>query len=304
MMTNTAQDNMVYLKTVRTRMEEAGFESSRAESEQLIRHFSKMSRVDFFSGKRMVSDLEKAEIEAALQRRLSGVPLQYIFNEAGFFGYRFFVNENTLIPRPETELLAEAALQYLDKSHPGSPRGISFNGDVSRPKILDLGTGTGVLAVTLTIQRPDSRMTALDISEAALLVARKNIEFHGLAGRIRLLTSDLFGTLRGAGQDSIFDLIVSNPPYIPENELEVLPQEVRREPRVALNGGREGLDLIGQILQEAPEFLSSGGGLMMEIGLGQSGPIEKLIEQIGEYRSWQFIEDFNGIHRIVSAIKK
>ena len=292
MMTNVAHENMDYLKIIRTRMDEAGFESAKTESEQIIRHFSKMSRVDFFSGRRVVSDEEKQLIEAALERRLSGVPLQYLFNEASFFGYRFFVNEHTLIPRPETEVLAEVALQFLDKKK-----------DVNRPKILDIGTGTGVLAVTLTIQRPDSRMTALDISEGALQVARRNADFHGLTGRIRFLTSDLFGSLPQT-EEAGFDLIVSNPPYIPADEMEALPREVRREPRVALDGGAGGLALIQHILEQAPNFLSPGGGLFMEIGLGQSGPVANLVEKVGAYENLQFIEDLNGIHRIVSVVRK
>lgn len=295
MMTNAAHDNMNYLQTVRSRMENAGLESPKAEAEQMVRHFSKMSRVDFFAGRRTVSDKDKAEIEAALERRLSGVPLQYLFNEASFFGYRFFVNEHTLIPRPETEVLAETALQFLDKTHPMKP--------VGGPRILDLGTGSGVLAVTLTIQRPDSKMAALDISEAALAVARRNAAFHGLAGRIRFGSSDLFGAFGEAEQEA-FDLIVSNPPYIPEDELETLPMEVRREPRLALDGGPQGTKLIGQILEEAPRYLSPGGALFMEIGLGQSGPIKKLAEKTGAYKNLKFIEDLNGIHRIVSAVKK
>lgn len=289
MMTNAAQDNLSYLKTVRDRMEEAGLESSKSESEQIVRHFSKMSRVDFFSGCRLVSDDEKRRIESALERRLAGVPLQHLFGETGFFGYRFFVDENTLIPRPETELLAEAALQYLDH--------------VKQPKILDLGTGSGILAVTLTIQRPDSRMTALDISESALAVARKNAQFHGLAGRVRFAESDLFSVLTEAEHGS-FNLIVSNPPYIPEDELESLPVEVRREPRIALDGGPKGLVLIEKILNEAPKFLAPSGGLMMEIGLGQSGPIEALAAKTGAYENLKFIEDLNGIHRIASVVKK
>jgi release factor glutamine methyltransferase len=295
MMTNAAHDNMAYLQTVRARMESAGLESPKAESEHLVRHFSKMSRVDFFAGRRVVTAEDKSAIEAALERRLSGVPLSYLFGEAAFFGYRFFVDENTLIPRPETEVLAEAALQFLDKNRPPQASG--------GPRILDLGTGSGILAVTLTIQRPDSKMTALDISEAALAIARRNAEFHGLGARIRFAASDLFGAF-GEAEEGAFDLIVSNPPYIPEDELESLPAEVRREPLIALNGGPQGLALIEKILRQAPRYLNPGGALFMEIGLGQSGPIEALASRTGAYGSLQFIEDLNGIHRIVSAVKK
>lgn len=300
-MAHAAHDNLEILKSVRERMEAAGLDSPKAEAEHLVRHFSRMSRVDFFSGRREVTAEQKQSIETALQRRLSGVPLSYLFGEAGFFGYRFFVDESTLIPRPETELLAEAALQFLEHKIPAPSLNRPPQGGVNRPQILDLGTGSGVLAVTLTIQRPDSRMTALDISEAALRVARRNAEFHGVAGRIRFAQSDLFGAF-GEAESRAYDLIVSNPPYIPENELDDLPREVRSEPRVALDGGRGGLDVIFRILDEAPRYLAPGGGLLMEIGLGQSGPIRQKVESAGAYQDLKFIEDLNGIHRIVQVV--
>lgn len=261
-----------------------------------------MSRLDFLTGQKILSSRVKKSIRQAMDKRRKGMPLAYVLKQAEFYGHSFFVTRDTLIPRPETELLAEEALKVLRPFR--------------EPAVLDIGTGCGCLAVGLTIARPDCRMTALDISKNALAVARKNIRRHGLEEKIKLVHSDLFNAFhvgaplvgvqnRGAGTSPApaWDLIVSNPPYVDEVEMPDLPREVLREPRVALDGGKRGLAVIERILGEAPRFLKKGGFLLMEIGAGQARVLEKRISKDLNYAHLRFIKDLAGIDRVLMVEK-
>ena len=183
---NFSRENLLILKKVEKKLKNKKIRSASAEAETLLRHFGKMSRLDFFAGEKTLPVRARKSVQKALKERAKGVPLSYLLKTAYFLGLKFYVNKETLIPRPETEILADEALKILDHFYPLG--GIN-------PKILDIGTGTGCLAVSLTIQRPDSRMTALDVSPKTLSVARKNLEFHGLTKKVRLVESDLFAFL-------------------------------------------------------------------------------------------------------------
>ena len=282
---NFSKENILFLKKLEKSFLKRRIPTALSEAESLVGHFGRVSRLDFLTGKRKLSANAKKGVRRALRTRLKGVPLPYILKEAHFLGLPFYVTEDVLIPRLETELLAEEAVKVL-----GAPT-----------EILDIGTGCGCLAVSLTIQRPDCRMTALDISKKALQVARKNIKRHGLEKKITLVRGDLFNAFRAGVR---WDIIISNPPYIPTGELPGLPREVRREPREALNGGPRGLSVIERILDEAPDFLKKDGWLLMEIGKDQAKILEKRILRGSNYKNLRFVKDFAGIERILVVQKK
>ena len=278
----TLRNNISFLK----RLEES---INASEADRLLRRVGRVNRVNFLTGEETLTTPAKKRIAGVLKTRARGIPLSYILGEAYFLGDLFYVTKETLIPRPETELLAEEAIKVMTAGRP------QFFG----PEILDIGTGCGCLAVSLTIRRPDCRMTALDISSAALRVARNNIKRHALEQKIRLVKSDLFDRVRGG----VWDVIISNPPYIPACELADLPKEVLREPKLALDGGERGLSVIKKILAQAPTHLKKGGWLLMEIGKGQSDLLRRRIGKDVRYTGLRFIKDLAGVERILVVRK-
>ncbi len=285
--TNFSKDNILFLKGIENRLSRDRVPSAHYEAESLVRHFGLMNRLEFFTGEKSLSLHARRTIERALKARLQGMPLSYLLKESDFFGTRFFVTKDTLIPRLETEGLVAEAIKILEKMS-------------SPPKILDIGTGSGCIAVCLTMAKPGCRMTALDISSKALKIARKNIDFHGLRGKIKLLKSDLFEGLSRKEERS-WDMIVSNPPYIPKDELRDLPKEVLSEPKRALDGGPEGLAVIHRLLAQSPLYLKKGGWLLVEIGKGQARPLAKKILKEKVFVHLRFIKDYAGIDRILVA---
>jgi release factor glutamine methyltransferase len=221
----------------------------------------------------------------AIARRAEGEPLQYITGVQDFYGREFRVTPDVLIPRPETELLVEAALDVI--------------AGVSGPWICDVGTGSGCIAVTLLCERKDARAIAVDVSEAVLAVAANNARRHGVEERVELRVSDCFHGLKPI----TFDLIVSNPPYVSAAALAGLQREVRdHEPLVALSPGADGLIVIRRLLREGAGFLKPHGYLIMEIGFDQGEKVQELIHP----DSWRLVEirpDLQSIPRIVVVQK-
>jgi release factor glutamine methyltransferase len=258
------------------------------EREIVLCHFGRMSRLDLYTGAKRIPPKALRSAADVLKKRARGVPLAYLLGEAPFYGRSFKVSPDVLIPRPETERLVEEALKILS-AHPRTPP----------PEILDLGTGSGCIAASLTLEWPACRMTALDVSRKALAVARKNFKRLGLGKKIVSDTSRLFG--RFSGKKALWDLIVSNPPYIPRRDWKTLPREVRHEPSLALDGGPDGLEVIDRILERAPRYLKPGGRLLLEIGDGQSKKILRKWARRPEYASLAFEKDLNGIERILIA---
>lgn len=231
-----------------------------------------------------VGDEDLARFRKDVERRAAGEPLQYITGVQDFFGREFRVTPDVLIPRPETELLVEAALAVIAAE--------------TAPMICDVGTGSGCIAVTLLCERNDARAIAVDVSEAALAVAAENARRHGVDDRIVFEVSDCFTAI-----DSSFDLIVSNPPYVSAGALNGLQREVRdHEPLIALSPGADGLSVIRRLIREAPSFLKKSGHLIMEIGFDQGENVEALIDH-----NWHLLEirpDLQGIPRIVVLQKR
>jgi release factor glutamine methyltransferase len=228
----------------------------------------------------------------AIERRLAGEPIQYIVGEAEFYGLPFLVNRDVLIPRPETELLVEKAI--------ASAEGLRQSGEIPSPRIVDTGTGSGAIAVTLAHNLPFVEITATDISAAALAVARANAARHAVADRVRFLEGDLLAPVAGER----FDVVVSNPPYVAAGDRTMLDVEVRDyEPAQALFAGRDGLELYRRLLPASFNALTPGGILLLEIGYGQQEALHALLMKEG-FIGIEFFSDFQGIARIVVAQRR
>jgi release factor glutamine methyltransferase len=228
------------------------------------------------------------QYDECLQRRKSGEPIQYILGETEFYGLPFRVNPSVLIPRPETEHLVEEVLKRAALfAHPRIPP----------LRIVDIGTGSGCIAVALARHLPLANITAIDLSSDALDLARQNADLNGVADRIRSLQGDLLAPVAGES----FDIIVSNPPYVPTADRGSLSVEVRDfEPGLALFAGQDGLDIYRRIAPAAHAALAPGGLLALEIGYGQLAAIEELLTAAG-FQSIETIPDLQGIPRVVCA---
>lgn len=240
---------------------------------------------------REVTEDEEARIRLYVDKRKDGIPLQYLTRRQEFMGLDFEVNPHVLIPRPDTETLVEAVIKDFE--------------DCEKPEIIDIGTGSGAIAVSLAYYLPRARIYAVDISEEALETARKNAKSHGVDGRIDFLQGSLFEPLPQPLKK--FDAVVSNPPYIPTGDIEGLQTEVSvHEPRAALDGGPDGLCFYRLIAEKAPLYLKPSGGLYFEVGHDQALQVENLMKQVksrGEswYNDILRIKDLAGIERVVKA---
>jgi release factor glutamine methyltransferase len=258
----------------------AGFrpEDAAFDAEVLARHVLGWDMARLFA-----HNLEPAPVgfagpfAAAIERRTRHEPVALITGHREFWGRDFIVTPATLVPRPETEIIIEEALQVL-------PMGPS--------SIIDIGTGSGCLAVSLAVERPAASVVATDVSHAALLVAASNAHHHNVADRVRFVRTDLVAGIRGRA-----DLIVSNPPYVPETSATALPEDVvRYEPATALFGGRDGLAVISRLFAMTPALLAPGGTFIIEFGFGQEDGVRTIADRHG----WQvrrIVPDLQGIPR-------
>ena len=208
------------------------------------------------------------------------MPVSYLTGHKEFMSLDFIVNENVLIPRPETEVLVETVCRL---GEPGS-------------RVLELGAGSGAIAVSLAKYNPDWYVLATDLSMEALIVAQENARYHGVTDRVYFLQGDL---LNAFSSRSKFDWVVSNPPYIPARDLAGLPAGIRRyEPILALDGGLDGLDVIRRIIAEAHRVLKPGGRLAIEIGYGQSEDVQEIASKTERYSGCSIVRDYSGISRV------
>jgi release factor glutamine methyltransferase len=227
-------------------------------------------------------------VAAVLRRRIAGEPLDYILGSTEFMGHEFKVTPGVLIPRQETELLVEAVLQCVACQ----PRSSSL-------EILDLGTGSGCIAISLAKALPHAKVTAVDISGHALEVARCNA--RALSAEVAFVESDL--CCNEKVREKRYDYIVANPPYIPRKEISRLQPEIGFEPRIALDAGADGLDFYRRITADAPGVLNEGGRLFMEIGFNQSGSVKNIIQKSGNFEIIEIIRDYGGIDRVIACRK-
>jgi release factor glutamine methyltransferase len=237
-----------------------GFESPRLEAQILLAHSLGCKKIDLYvRHDEEPPEDKRAAFRKMIKKRAEGMPVAYLVGHREFYSLEFAVSPAVLIPRPETETLVMEALRWL------KPR--------EAPRVLDVGTGSGAIAVAVAKQHKTAEVTAVDVSAPALAVAAGNARRHGTADRVTFLEGDLFGPVAGR----TFDLVVSNPPYIAQSEFPSLDVGVREfEPRAALDGGPEGLDLYRRIAAEAAGYLAPGGAVMVEIGATQESAVREL----------------------------
>jgi release factor glutamine methyltransferase len=259
-------------------------ERARRDAETLLLHLLGRNRAwlvshldDQFGGCKSIG------YAALLERRRRGEPIQYITGETEFYGLPFRVTPDVLIPRPETEHLVEKVIEFLAR--------------VSRPRIVDVGTGSGAIAIALARALPDSEISALDLSEKSLNVARENADRNAVADRLQFVHGDLLAPLP-AGQ---FDVVVSNPPYVPTTDRDTLPYEVREyEPELALFAGDDGLAVYRRLIPQAHRALLPTGLVALELGFGQAEAVERLLMGAG-FDNVVFTQDLQGIARVATA---
>ena len=261
---------------------------SRIESEMLLEYLFNCNRVDLYTKDLAVNEVAEELYGSLVGRWLGGEPVQYITGKAEFMGFDFMVTRDTLIPRPETELLVNEVISFASSLELGAL------------SLLDLCTGSGNIAISLAKSMPQAEIAATDISGPALRIAEKNAILHNVSGRIRFYEGDLFEALM-FDKNQKFDIIVCNPPYIKEADFIYLQKEVRLDPRIALNGGKDGLDFYRKIFIGAPAHLIKGGYLLMEIGFGQRERIRALIEGFKGFELIDVKEDQYLIDRVIVA---
>ena len=262
-------------------------DSPRLDAEVLLAFARGCKRIELYTAfDEPASDDLRERFRALVRERAAGKPVAYLVGKREFYSLSFEVTPDVLIPRPETELVVVRALD-LAKLAAGPV------------EIADVGTGSGILAVTLAKHLPQARVTAIDVGAGRLAVAERNAHLHGVANQLTFIESDLLASLPAEQQ---FHLIVSNPPYVRSDELAALADDVRRyEPRVALDGGPEGTSVIERLLPQAVERLRSGGWLVMEIGVTTAAATESLIDATPGLVRKQIYKDLAGLPRVIVA---
>jgi len=262
-----------------------GVPHARREAEWLVAEIMGCGRLDvYLRYEETVSDAARTRLREMIMRRGKREPLAYVIGHMPFMDLSIEVTLDVLVPRPETEILVETATER-------------FPAD-AKISIADVGTGSGCIACALLESFPNAELTATDISEKALAVAKRNLEKLNLASRVKLLRADLLP--EGAGQ---FDLVMANLPYVSESDYEKVEPEVKAEPKVALVPGPTGLELISKLIARVPAFLAPGGWLLLEIGYNQSSKVKSLLEEAGMQNVF-IEEDFAGLPRVAGGSKQ
>ncbi len=271
---------------------QANIESARLDAELLLAHVLGKDRTALYMN--FDKPLLPFELEAykrLIQRRAKREPVAYITGTKEFWSLDFKVNKNVLIPRPETELLVQTLIELRKRkaAHPLT--------------ILDVCTGSGNIAVSLAKELPDDRILAGDISSCALEVAKENAKLHGVDKGLSFYQGDLFAAFKGSNLAGGVDFIVSNPPYIPTQELAGLAPEIDFEPRLALDGGVSGVDILKRIMQDALKLLKPGGYLVMETGISQTKALNELGSNSPKWAGFKICNDYSGLPRIALGKK-
>ena len=275
-----------FLSWSETQLTRAGIISPRLDSEILLAYTLKLSRTELFVySERMLNEAEKNCAKINVKRRQKREPVSLITGTQEFWSLEFVVDENVLTPRPETEVLIETALNHMSSAS---------------KNILDLGTGSGVLAVVMAKEINECKVTAIEIDSKALNVAKKNATNHGMRDRIKFLCGDL----READWEGPYSMILSNPPYIPSRDIEkIMPEVQHYEPRKALDGGVMGMEFYKTIIPRAIDQLEENGILILEIGHSQTYAVTALLDKISGYQKIEVIKDYSGYDRVGKAQK-
>lgn len=271
-----------WLRHAKDALAESGCPDPQIDSRWIAEDTLGLSRSEMhFETERSLSPEEHERLEALLQRRVQGEPVQYLLHSACFMGLNFYVDSRVLIPRQDTETLVEAVIVALRP--------------LEKPRMLDLCAGSGAIGLSVKTLAPGADVTLADCSRDALEVVRENARRLGVDVELR------HGDLFRAVWHQKFDLIASNPPYIPTGDLPLLQREVQREPRLALDGGGDGLDFYRRIAADAQEHLNPGGSVYLEVGAGQADAVRALLTERMECADAGVINDLNGIPRVVWA---
>lgn len=242
-----------------------------------------------------ISKKQEALFKKNIRRCGRRIPFAYITGKQYFMGDSFLIRPGVFIPRPETEVLVEKAVQFVKNTSKPPPE--------PPLKVIDIGTGSGNIAISIAKRIKNSFIYATDISALALRVAKENAQFHGVSQRISLFLGDIFSALKQEELKGKVDLIISNPPYIEKRKMRYLPEEVKKEPDFALNGGERGLDFYQKIIPASFQWLKKNGALMLEVGYNQAEEVGEIIAR--EYaHSPQIFSDLDGIARVISIQKR
>ncbi len=270
------------LQRATIKLEAAGIESARLDAEVLLAHILNCKRLYLYVD--AVKNLNPAQVsrfENLIEQRIKKIPIAYLTGQREFMGLNFVVTPAVLIPRPDTEILAQVAIEKLSA--------------VKNPTFADIGTGSGAICVSILKYLKNATASTVDISKDAIDCATFNAEKFGVDDRITFHVGNLFEPLRGQK----FHAVISNPPYIPTSDLSTLQDEVQREPQIALDGGVDGLDFYRKIADDAPKFLYSGGFLAVEIGINQADAVKNLFAK--NFVDIEIVRDLAGIERVVTA---
>lgn len=274
------------LKWTEQYFREHGVESPRLDAEVLLSFVLKKERIYLYVhfDEPLVKE-ELAKYREMVKKRVARMPVAYIIGKRDFMGYEFKVSPAVLVPRPETEILVQTVLENL-------PEGKNL--------VADIGTGSGAIAIALALENADLSVRAVDISSEALAVAQENSRTLAVSERVEFILGDLLAPLQG----NRYRALISNPPYIPQADMEILPPEVKEyEPERALFGGIDGLDIYRRLTAGSGELLEPGGFLAVEVGINEAVPVAELAKNAGFCRT-QIIKDYAGIDRVVVAWKE
>lgn len=267
------------------KLEAAGIEDYVFEAREIIKHITGLSAAQILTNyNRKLSEYQENNLIAILHQREVRYPLQYIFTKWGFYGREFFVGPGVLVPRADTETIIEQCTEYLK--------------DKQNPDVLDLCAGSGCIGITLGKECDSAKVLMIEKYDEALTYAEKNIT-HNNAENVKAQKGDIFESVAA---DKSYDLIVSNPPYIPESEMDIMSPETKFEPETALLAGDGGMEFYKAIIENYTDSIKSGGMLCFEVGINESERVAKFLENAG-YLDIKIKKDLNGIDRAVSGIK-
>jgi release factor glutamine methyltransferase len=275
------------LREAETTFIKTGSSTPRLDAEVLLSHCSKINRIHFFTHPEQILDNGTlTDYDEAIKRRQNGEPVSYIIGHKEFWSLPFHVDSDVLIPRPDTEFIVEETLAAMIEQWQDCW------------SILEIGTGSGAISIALASEQKNANITATDISERALQVARKNAQRNNVADRISFIQGDMFTSLKVQR----FDMIISNPPYISYRDFPLLPEGIRcYEPHMALIAGNDGTEFHRQLIEEGLSYLKPGGWLIMEMGTGQGKTIQKYFEAAQCYEAINIRHDYAGMERVIKG---
>jgi release factor glutamine methyltransferase len=285
------------LKWTTSYFESRDIDGPRIEAEILLAHALQLQRIDLYlQYDQPLSTNELSQFKDFIRRRINREPVAYIVGSKEFWSMDFMVTKDVLIPRPETEFLVETALNLL-------PQDSASNPTLTPKRILELGTGSGAVVLALASMRPYPLFFASDRIISAVDLAKQNAKHHGINSRVSFICADWFEPFKD--KKPAFDMIVSNPPYVPSRVIEKLqPEIVKYEPISAIDGGEDGLSCLRYIINNAHFYLQRKGHLLLEIGYDQKNDVQKIVDQCAKYEKVVYTKDYSGYDRVIQMRKK